>query len=388
MSDVTATPSRLSRRRFLRFSAVSGGVLALAACGGAAEPAATALPPTPVPPAPDPTATPVPVAAEAVEAGEVEVMAGDVIDYILESDDWAGPYGQVRFQMHEALHNGEAAHYIRTDAGDQAFSQEAGLVFVPLLNTAAGLAEDEVNTMFTFGDDRPTVIRYIPGDEMYSSLFRLASVELADSSTELGSYDDVMAAIEDGSATLAEGNLFVNYPLIQWGGGGMSVDPDLEGVLPGGQLFEEPDTENMIVSMKLHQCYPGSRYILTDTGAVPMAPMMNIPASAPTNKLKDLGGADEIWVFGNGLEGPGVMGFQPAIFDNKAGQPAWSPFWDHFTLTWNDGVEPRLMTNSEEVRAAIAAEEVTQWNGVPDSHPNGFVVNCPAPILAPNTYGA
>ena len=66
--------------------------------------------------------------------------------------------------------------------------------------------------------------------------------------------------------------------------------------------------------------------------------------------------------------------------------PAWSPFWDHFTLTWNDGIEPRLMKTSAEVREAIDTGDVTEWNGVPDSHPNGFVVNCPAPILAPNDY--
>lgn len=137
-----------------------------------------------------------------------------------------------------------------------------------------------------------------------------------------------MAAAEAGDLTIDESaNIFINYPLIKCPGGGQTVDTELTAVLPGGQLFAEPDLDDMTVTVKLHQCYPGSRYILTDMGAAPMAPMMNISASSPTNQLKDLGGTDEIWVFGNGLVGLGVLGFQPTIFDNKAGEAAWSPFW-------------------------------------------------------------
>ena len=119
-----------------------------------------------------------------------------------------------------------------------------------------------------------------------------------------------------------------------------------------------------------------------------MAPMMSIPAASPTEQLTELGGTDEIWVFGNGIPGPGVMGFQPAIFDNKAGEPAWSPFWQHFTVTWVDENSARVLRTSEEIRELVDSGELEQWNGVPDSHPNGFVVNCPAPILAPNDFDA
>jgi len=80
------------------------------------------------------------------------------------------------------------------------------------------------------------------------------------------------------------------------------------------------------------------------------------------------------------------MGFQPAIFDNSAGSPAWSPFWNHFTVTWNEGIEPRVIRSSTDLRAAIEAEELQLFNGTPDTHPDGFVVNCPVPILAPNTF--
>jgi hypothetical protein len=38
------------------------------------------------------------------------------------------------------------------------------------------------------------------------------------------------------------------------------------------------------------------------------------------------------------------------------------------------------------IRAAIEAGDLELFNGTPDTHPGGFVVNCPVPILAPNTF--
>ncbi|MEM7128982.1 MAG: twin-arginine translocation signal domain-containing protein [Chloroflexota bacterium] len=310
------------------------------------------------------------------------VMANDVVDYTLDSDEWAGAFGSVTMMMHEAMYNGESVYHVRTDASDQSFADEVGLTYVPLLNVAAGMDASEVNTYYMLDGDRNPVIAMIPGDENYSSLFRMVNVSGGDES--LTSAEAVQAAIDAGDATMEETGVYVNYPLIAWPGGGLSVDPDLEATLGPGQLFADPDMGNMTVTMKLHQCYPGSRYIVTDAGM--MGGMMNVSDAPITNKLKELGGTDEIWVFGNGIEGPGVMGFQPAIFDNHAGDPAWSPFWDHFTLTWSDEASATILTSSNEIRSLVDSGDLEQFNGVPDSHPTGFVVNCPAPILAPNPF--
>lgn len=386
--SVGTTVSSLSRRRFLQLTALGGSAAVLAACGSSDsevdEPTAT---PEPVQ---DPTATPEPAPEAAEEApekseDEINVIVGDVVDFILESDEWAAPYGSVTFKMHEVMHNSESAYLIRTDASDPTYAEEQGLVYVPLLNAAAAM--DITNTLYVFSDGRPSVISMIPGDEGYSSLFAVKTITVDDSALTLDSAERVMAAVDDAAVSMDEANLFVNHPLIAWPGGGLSVDPDLDGPpLMNGQLFGEPDTVNMEVTMKLHQCYPGSRYIVTDAGM--MAPMMNVSDASPTNQLKELGGTDEIWVFGNGIPGPGVMGFQPAVFDNKAGEAAWSPFWDHYTLVWADEANARLLTDSTQIREALDAGELEQFNGVPDSHPTGFVVNCPAPILAPNTFAA
>lgn len=378
------TQKQLSRRSFLQFSALGSGALLLAACVMPTQEHANA-------PGADPTGAPAEEAAPVAAAPEIapediQVMVKDVLEYSLAPESWAGGFGSVTFMLHQAMYNGEATYHIRTDASDPAVAKEIGLVYVPLLNAAAALAEGETNTYYLFSNDHPAVIAKVPGDENYSSLFRVMKVDIGSSTAALNSAADIEAAASAGDITVEIANYFVNYPLIQWPGGGLSIDTELKGTLDNGQLFAEPDTANMTVKMKLHQCYPGSRYIVTDAGM--MAPMMNISEAAVTNKLKDLGGTDEIWVFGNGIPGPGAMGFQPAIFDNKAGQPAWSPFWDHRTLVWKDESAARLLKDSAEVRAAIEAGEVDEFIGVPESHPTGFVVNCPAPILAPTTFAA
>lgn len=384
MSNEFTTQKNLSRRRFLMWSAAASGSLALAACAPAPAAPSASAPVATATTAPEAAA---PAEAPAVDAGDVEVLVKDVLDYTLDPDGWEGQYGQVTFRLHEGLVNGESVYYIRTDASDPDVASDTGLVFVPLLNVAQSM--ENVNIMYQFMDDRPAVFQWMPGDEHYSSLFHVKPItKINDDSLELTSVEAIESAIGDGAVEIMDAPVYVNYPFVQWPGGGLSVDTELTEVLPGGQLFEPVDTTNMTVKMKLHQCYPGSRYIMTDTGATPMAPMMNIPAASPTQQLMELGGTDEIWVFGNGLSGPGVMGGQPAIFDNKAGQPAWSPFWDHFTVTWSNPDEARLLTTSAEVRELIEAGDLEEWAGTPDSHPNGFVVNCPAPILAPNTFEA
>ncbi|WP_420644461.1 twin-arginine translocation signal domain-containing protein [Candidatus Leptofilum sp.] len=363
----------ISRRQFLSLAALGSAGTLLAACGGGQ----TAVP--------EPTAVVPPTAAPSLtELGEgVEVMAKDVLDFALETNDWSGQFGWVKFRLNEGRHNGEPIYFIRTDSSDQTYATENGLVFVPLLNQGQSIAKP----LYVFSnEDLPPVLGSAPSDADYISLFHIIEVNITDPRAGTGSAADVETAVADGYVETTETGVYVNYPVVKWAGGELAVDDELTATLGNGQLVEPIDTAAMTVNFKLHQCYPGSRYILTDTSSAGMAPMMSVPASEPTQALMESGGTDEIWVFANGIPGSGVMGFQPAIFDNKAGQAAWSPFWNHFTLSWVDESQARVLTSSAEIRELLASGELEQFNGVPDSHPNGFVVNCPAPILAPNTF--
>jgi hypothetical protein len=231
-------------------------------------------------------------------------------------------------------------------------------------------------------------VSHIPNEDEYSPAWHVHRVTFNGTPTVLNSAEAIREAESAGDISVEALSLVVNFPVVSWPGGELAEDTEKVSYLGTGPLISPVDTENMEVTFKLHQCYPGSRYIVTDTSAVPMAPMMSIAASAPTQALLNAGATDEIWVWGNGIPGSGVMGFQPAIFDNGAGNPIWSPFWAHFTAVWEDESQARLVTSSDELRELIDSGAITVFNGVPDMDQSmpPFVVNCPVPIKARTTF--
>lgn len=365
---------RVSRRTVLRLGASLGAAGMISGVYSARPVAGAEATPT--------TGTPL--------AGEdVVVIVGDVVDFTLEPEGrWPAPVGSVTLRMHPGFFDGEDAWFIRTDASDQAFAEEHGLVYVPLLANALK-AEGSYGDIYLFAQgaegQRP-VMSTVPGREDFSSAFRVHNVAFDGEPEVLDSIEAIQEAEQAGTATVEPTDVIVNHPLIIWPDGGLPVDENMAEPLGTGPLIESPDTENGTVTFKLHQCYPGSRYIATDTSSAPMAPMMGLPPSEPTQKLAEVGATAPIYVFANGLPGTGAMGFQPAVFNAKAGDPVWSPFWDHITVMWKDEDQAVLLTSEAEIKQRAEAGEVELFNGVPDSHPNGFVVNCPAPILAPTTY--
>ncbi|GAB4571560.1 MAG: hypothetical protein Kow0077_08540 [Anaerolineae bacterium] len=321
---------------------------------------------------------------------EVELLNGDVLGFALESDAWTGGFGWVKFRLHEAFFNGESAYFIRTDASDPEFAAQNRLVWVPLL-VAALSREGATSQLYVFDDENAAegqhaVLSTAPEQEDYTPAWQVHSVTFNGSPRLLTSAEEVLAAADAGEVTIEAQNLVVNYPVVKWPGGELAEDPVKEEALGGGPLVEPVDTDRMEVNFKLHQCYPGSRYIITDTSAVPMAPMMAVTGSAPTQLLAEVGAVDNIWAFGNGIPGPAVMGFQPSVFRFEPGTPAWSPFWNHFTVTWKDPDNARVLKSFQDIQEALAAGEIEEWAGTPNTHPNGFVVNCPVPIKARNTF--
>lgn len=320
---------------------------------------------------------------------EAHAIVGDVVDFTLTPDGrWDGPFSSVTLQLHPGWFDGGDAWFIRTDASDQAFARAEGLVYVPLLRNALE-AEGSYATFYRFADgaegQRP-VLSTVPTKESFTPAFEVVDVAFAGEPVALDSAAAIEEAAAAGDVSLTPTGVIVNYPLVVWPEGSLPVDPDLTMPLGGGPLIEEPDLENGLVTFKLHQCYPGSRYIATDTSAVPMAPMMGVIGSAPTQALIEVNGTAPIYVFGNGLPGPGPMGFQPSVFNAKAGDVIWSPFWEHHVVMWKDPETATVLTSEAEIMAAVEAGTVELFTGTPDTHPEGFVVNCPSPVLAPNPY--
>lgn len=376
-------PGLLDRRRFLQGTAFAGTAAFVAACGarstGSATPTAAAESPAPAPSVTSPNPAP---------DGAATVLVDDVVDFELRGPyDWNG--GSVSMRLHEGRLDAEPIYFVRTDTSDEAFAQEIGLVWVPVLGLALG-KPGAVGRIFLFGDDAADgqlpVLSTGPGRDDFTPLYRVNRASVIGGPTVLDSAAAVDAAVADGMVEVEETDIVVNYPAVRWPGGELPVDTVVAKPLEGGPLLAAPDLEAMAVTFKLHQCFPESRYIVTDTSAVPMAPMMNIEGSPGTAGLAEEGAASTITVFGNGLTGPGAMGYQPGIFREKAGDASWSPLWDHLTAVWKDESKSVLLTSQAELDERVAAGEIEIFKGTPDTGGQGFVVNCPSPIVAPNDF--
>ena len=85
------------------------------------------------------------------------------------------------------------------------------------------------------------------------------------------------------------------------------------------------------------------------------SPVLLVPALAdvPDSALAD------VYVFENGLEGKGPLGFQADVFDNPPGSPGYSPLRRLNVVTWTDPARSRLLTSVADLQAAEQAGELS-----------------------------
>lgn len=325
--------------------------------------------------------------AQASAASAVRKNVRDVIRFSTRPQGWQGLFGFVTFRLHPVFFNGQRAHHIRTDASDKAFAARAGLVHVPKLSKALEATATADYYVFTNGArGQLPVVSTVPGQSDYTPAFHLNRVRFTKSPRLLTSAIAVRDAQAAGQVRFDRTGTVVNYPFVQWPGGQLPDDRERKAYLGQGQLLEPPDLEERAVTFKLQQCFPGEWYIVTDTSASPMAPMMRIASSPRTAPLTKAGATAKILVFGNGIKGPGPMGFQASIVDSLPGNLVWSPFWDHFTFTWAEGKKPVVVRNQKELLKHEESRSLKRWPGTPDTKGQLFVVNCPVPVSAPMTW--
>jgi hypothetical protein len=328
---------------------------------------------------------------DVVDDIDATVIVDDVIDFTLAPEGrWDGPFGSVTMRLHRGWVDGEDVTFVRTDASDQSFAEQEGLVYVPLMANALEMP-DSYTDLYLFEDamdGQLPVMSSSPADgEAFSPAFRVHYVTVNGGDGDpLTSAADILDAADAGDVSVDATDIIVNYPVVTWPGGQIAVDEDKVEALGGGQLIEDPDIEGGQVTLKLHQCFPGSRYIITDTSALPMAPMMGAGEAGGSQLLIEAGAVAPITIFLNGLPGTGAMGFQPGVFNTNAGHPEWSPFWEHFAAEWVNPDEAVPVTSQAQLDELVDSGDLIRYGGVPDTDPDTFVVNCSVPILAPVTW--
>ena len=85
------------------------------------------------------------------------------------------------------------------------------------------------------------------------------------------------------------------------------------------------------------------------------SPVLYVPAlaEAPESALAN------VYVFSNGVQGKGPLGFQADVFDNPPGTPGYSPLRRLNVVAWTDGATTRELKSAADVLAAEKAGEVT-----------------------------
>ncbi|MCA1671259.1 MAG: hypothetical protein LC799_03315 [Actinobacteria bacterium] len=316
-----------------------------------------------------------------------QVLVGDVVDYALTSEDWAGAFGFVTFRLQRGAVDGTDVYLVRTDTSEEEFAATEKLVWAPKLGgLAAGRLTGDAFLVSGGTADQAIVLSSEPGRPEYTPAWRVHRATWSGTARPLRSIEDVEAAAQAGDLDVEETDIVLNGAVVKWSDGEMPVDEERTEYLGGGQLLEPIDTEALTAKFKLHECFPGVRYVVFDVSLEPMAEGMNVAHSPGLAGSPTAGATGRTNVFMNGLKGPGPMGFQPSVFDSRAGTPEWSPYWDHMTYAWKDGVEPRVLANEDGVHAARDAGELDEFPGTPDTEGAVFTVNCPVPILAPNTF--
>lgn len=372
MGTQTRPESRIARREFLTRGALGVGAFAvapalLAACGSDDEP----------------------TAGTAAATQEARAIVGDVLDFALDSDQWEGSFGFVTLRMRPGVVDGSELWFVRTDASEEGFARRNELVWTPRLAPLAdGARAGDAYLVEGGARGQATVMSSGPGRPDYTPAWRVHTVRWRAEPRLLASVAQVAAARRAGQLAVESSGVVMNASVVAWAGGELAVDTQLREALGAGQLLERPDRRMRRVTFKLHQCFPGARYIATDAALAPMADGMHLVHSPRLARATGAGATGRTNVFMNGLEGPGPMGFQPSVFDSAAGDAVWSPYWDHMTYAWKEGADVRVLASEAQVHAARDAGQLDEFPGTPDTGGRTFTVNCPVPVEAPNDFAA
>ena len=120
-------------------------------------------------------------------------------------------------------------------------------------------------------------------------------------------------------------------------------------LLPVGRAYAEGQE---IYFMHTEASDPDVSQLLTD---MMDSPVLLVPALADTPDAL----LANVYVFTNGVEGMGPLGFAPDVFDAPPGTDGYSPLRRLNLVTWADPALARELKSADEVMAALAADQVT-----------------------------
>jgi hypothetical protein len=84
-------------------------------------------------------------------------------------------------------------------------------------------------------------------------------------------------------------------------------------------------------------------------------------------KSQDIG---QLWIFKNGVKGPGLMGFQTNVLNSIPGDPHYTPLWKVNIVEWKTTSTPTILGSDDIIANAVKKGQITVT-------PTNVVINCP-----------
>jgi hypothetical protein len=297
----------------------------------------------------------------------------------------------VKIPLTKGYVRGSEVFYISTEASDKDLADQLTkltgfrVAYTPALQKTPA---DALAQIYAFKNGikdsgplgyQPNVADSQPGDANYSPLWAINIVEWKEGITprELKSQTEVLDAQARNELTVTASGLVVNCPFVKWNGASLKIrdDKTLTDSSPygGGQVLDI-DTENLQVTFVAHRGFApdGSTiyYIATDASKQDVADMLGVAFAERTGAALLSGASSDLFVFTNGIEGTGPLGFQASIGSTNVGDEFYSPLWRIQAATWKDPSYVDFLTTTKEITSAGSKGYIT-------TEVAGVIVNCP-----------
>ena len=287
--------------------------------------------------------------------------------------------------------NGEEVFYISTEASVEEVANHLTdltgfrVAYTPALEFTP---EEALAQIYAFTNGvkgtgafgfQPQVADSQPGDDKYSPLWNVNAVTWNDGfePRELKSEMEILKAQSNGELSIEEAGAIVNCPFVKWNGGQLQLrdnshvtDADPYG---GGQVLDI-DLENMKVTFVAHRGFAPNGdtiyYIATDASSKDVADALGVIYVPRIQETIATASSSDLYVFTNGLEGNGPLGFQASIGSTTVGDKFYSPLWRIQTATWDNPDSADFLKTVGEISQATS-------RGKLETGLAGFVVNCP-----------
>jgi hypothetical protein len=147
--------------------------------------------------------------------------------------------------------------------------------------------------------------------------------------------------------------------------------------IAGSTMLKLTTTNAPVVIPLVKGLYDGKDILLitTEVSDKAMKDQIGNFTGSPVNyepnltKSQDIG---NLWIFKNGVKGPGFMDFQASVVDSIPGDPSYTPLWKVSIVEWKTGVgvTPTILGFDDAIAQAASKGQITIT-------PTKVIVNCP-----------